>query len=143
MIQRLVEALGMNNVFEEMPVELQWLLGQPMDGALILSFESKVLGAAEQLRHISSYQLLKSNGEGVGTKHQSGFAVAQLIHEENVRGAVLVASDGGGVTLMLPSCEGGPKAWRAKAERLRGDQREESSGERPMRSCAPFPQALL
>lgn len=98
--------------------ELAKLVGQPQDGAFFISFASKVFGAAEMIRHFCSYKL-KSNGAcgmlAFGTRHEAGLAVAEFLSVRQQPGVIFVASDSGGMTLMLPSA-GGPKAWHCPAD---------------------------
>lgn len=85
--------------------ELQALEGEPKDGALVLTMGGSLLAAALKLRHgdEASYLVLPS-GEGVGTRHAAALGTVQHLQRtaDGVPGLALVASDRGGLSLMLP-----------------------------------------
>lgn len=95
--------LGMG---EDGSVVLAPLVGQPMDGAVILSPNGTIIGAAERLECQGNRTLQNANGTCTGTKHQSALAAAESIaNHATVPAAVLVASDGGSLTMMLVNGE--------------------------------------
>merc|ERR1712187_1069376 len=103
---------------DDLPSELMALDGQPKDGAMIMSLHGTILGATGKLRHGDScaYELIKPDGKKAGTRHAAGLGAADFMAElwrqsGNVRapGVVLVSSDAGGVSVMLPCRDGLPE----------------------------------
>eukprot|EP00927_Polykrikos_kofoidii_P055428 TRINITY_DN49681_c0_g1_i1.p1 TRINITY_DN49681_c0_g1~~TRINITY_DN49681_c0_g1_i1.p1 ORF type:complete len:904 (-),score=130.08 TRINITY_DN49681_c0_g1_i1:213-2924(-) len=111
LIEKLSRELGCTEV---LPI-LRVLEKQPKDGALVIDFKGNIQGAAVRLRHsdMSMYKI-----EGKGTRHAAGLGVTEHFCRlwrkrgpfiSSPPGAVFVASDDGGLTLMLPTLQGFPE----------------------------------
>lgn len=81
---------------------LQMLDGQPKDGAMIFSHGGTVLAAAARLAMPQCWQLRRSDGKEVGTRHAAAINAGAWLGEHVISGAVFVRSDGGGVHAILP-----------------------------------------
>lgn len=82
--------------------ELEKLLWQPKDGAIVLSAKSTVLAAAAQLRHQGQCQIQHADGTSAGTRHRAAVGTAERLGLRGVPGVVFVRSDAGGVHVILP-----------------------------------------
>merc|ERR1712050_235476 len=87
--------------FGELPREMRAsLFGQPMDGAIVVDPRGKVLKAAVRLSHSQErWEFRKTDGTGVGTRHQAALATGVWLSNDPMRqpAAVFVRSDSGGV----------------------------------------------
>jgi len=91
------------------------LLGQPKDGAITISHQSTVKGAAMHLKYPSEkFQLRKKNGSAAGTRHASALGFAEHLcnkfESDFLPGVVFARSDGGGAHAFIPQPSGVPLA---------------------------------
>jgi hypothetical protein len=89
------------------------LLGQPKDGAITISHQNSVKGAAMHLKYSSEkFQLRKQNGAAAGTRHASALGFAEHLcakfEGDLLPGVVFARSDGGGAHAFIPQTSGEP-----------------------------------
>merc|ERR1712151_392354 len=78
--------------------KLQALMGQPMDGAMVVDYKGNVLNAAVKLSHSQERWLLqKHDGTAAGTRHSGALSTAVWLSNQRMPGIVFVRSDSGGV----------------------------------------------
>jgi len=102
----------------ELTLALAQLEGQPKDGAILVSLNGTVVGAAQKLRNSDhNLEMIRADAKGVGTRHTAGLGAVHTLStawcDESVDlgppGVVLVASDNGGVSIMLPTAAEVPR----------------------------------
>jgi hypothetical protein len=89
------------------------LLGQPKDGAITISRQGSVKGAAMYLKYPSEkFQLRTQNGAASGTRHASALGFAEHLctqfEGDLLPGVVFARSDGGGAHVFIPQPWGEP-----------------------------------
>jgi len=92
------------------------LLGEPMDGAIIIDFDGKIRHAAVKLCHEQCRWILKKkDGTGVGTRHKGALGTAVWLSDRGQPYAVYVRSDGGGLHCLTGGGRGKPpQVWHVK-----------------------------
>jgi len=89
------------------------LLGQPKDGAITISHQSSVKGAAMHLKYQpEKFQLRNPNGAAAGTRHASALGFAEHLcakfEGDLLPGVVFARSDAGGAHAFIPQPGGEP-----------------------------------
>merc|ERR1711953_1227704 len=84
---------------------------------LVLAVDGEILDAGVQLRHLNETFALTEDGKHTaGTRHSAGVAFAECLMDDQISGGVIVASESGDVTLILPDGSASLQAWRCKPE---------------------------
>merc|ERR1712187_17961 len=85
------------------------LLGQPMDGAIVLDQKGKVRYAGVKLEFQQQRWVFKKHdGQAVGTRHASALAAAVWLSNQMWPGVVFVRSEGGGLHCIFDGGGGRP-----------------------------------
>lgn len=102
LLDKLCAGLGLKaDVSNELQEDLY---KQVKDGAVILSSDGYVKAAAVQLTSAPpEFQMLKSDGKSVGTKHAGALSMTVWMQRRKIHGVVFVRSDAGGVHALLPA----------------------------------------
>jgi len=108
LVERLARELGYANP----PDDLVGLVGEPKDGAMVVSLNGTMLAASLKLRHGDYAPSVKRpDGKATGTRTGAVAGVMDLFctmcdQDDDVPGLALVASDSGDIMVMLPTCAG-------------------------------------
>jgi len=117
---------------DDLPLELQALVRQPKDGAIIMSLHGKVMGATQRLLPSlidgdsgPACKLIKPDGSEAGTRHGSALDMVQEFgirwrKSSSVRapGFVVTCSDAGGFCVMIPNRSGTPDVLHVSSESI-------------------------
>jgi len=87
--------------FYTFPGSLNSLRRHRKDGAIVISETGKVLAAAVKVDHDGDD--CRYDGSGSGTRHSAAIGLADWMGRMNIPGAVLVGSESGALSLVLPS----------------------------------------
>merc|ERR1712176_1234844 len=82
MLERVMDRLGENHTSSN----LEALLGEPTDGAVMLSLNGTVVGAAVQVLTEVRFELLRSTNQSAGTRHSAAVNMVAWLQRHGLEG---------------------------------------------------------